>query len=184
MPVEHLEDFSAPWAQAIINDPTWEPVYLFGREVFPPPSTENALMAVTLDRPDGVRAIAAFNRFPPPGPSSSPAQHVGLETRMLVSLGTAVNGHSGICHGGFIGTLLDEVSGQIVWQVFGSNIVTADMSVQYKKMLPTPNVVLCRAWLEKEPERRKVWVRASVEDGLGGVYATGTTLFIQTKSKI
>ena len=56
--------------------------------------------------------------------------------------------------------------------------------MQYKKMLPTPSVVLCRAWVETEPEGRKVWVKASVEDGLGGVYATGRTLFIKMKPKL
>lgn len=103
---------------------------------------------------------------------------------MLYSLGTGVNGHDGYSHGGFIGTLIDEATGQCVFPVFGSNIVTAEMTVQYKKMLPTPSVILVRAWIDREPERRKVWVKASVEDGLGGVFATGTTLFINIKPKI
>ena len=51
-------------------------------------------------------------------------------------------------------------------------------------MLPTPSIVLCRSWIEREPEGRKVWINAAVEDGQGVVFATGTLLFIKTKSKI
>lgn len=189
MPTESISEFSPPWAQALINDPVWKPVPTNGREVLAPPSTENALMALTLDRPDGVRAVLSFNRYPPaPSPSSlsssPPTRFKGLETRMLFSLGTGVNGHSGFSHGGFIGTLVDEACGQAIFPIFGNDTVTAEMTVQYKKMLPTPSVVLCRAWVETEPEGRKVWVKASVEDGLGGVYATGRTLFIKMKPKL
>ena len=189
MPKEHLEDFSPPWAQALINDPTWTAVPTWGREVMPPPSTENALMATTFDRPDGVRAVLTFNRYPSPRPSSSPSSSSpssfkGFETRMLFSLGSGLNGHSGFSHGGFIGTLIDETSGQCAFLIFGTGIVTGEMTVRYKQMLPTPSIVLCRAWLEKEPEGRKVWVSAVVENGQGVVFATGTTLFIKTKSKI
>jgi acyl-coenzyme A thioesterase PaaI-like protein len=189
MPTETISDFSPPWAQALINDHAWELVPTNGREEMPPPSTENALMALALDRPDGVRAVLSFNRYPSPPSSSSPSSSSptsfkGFETRMLFSLGTGVNGHSGFCHGGFIGTLIDEACGQCAFPIFGSAVVTAEMTVQYKKMLPTPSIVLCRAWIEEEPEGRKVWVKASVEDGQGGVYATGKTLFIKTKAKI
>lgn len=189
MPTEHITDFSAPWAQALINDPSWKPVSTWGREVMPPPSTENALVASTLDRPDGIRAVLTFNRYPSsqtssPSSSSSRTSFKGFETRMLFSLGTAVNGHDGFSHGGFTGTLIDEVSGQCANAIFGNNIVTAEMTVQYKKMLPTPRVVLCRGWIEEEPVGRKVWINASVEDGQGGVYALGRTLYIKTKAKI
>ena len=189
MPTESISEFSPPWAQALINNPAWKPVPTNGREVFAPPSTENAFMTSTLDRPDGVRAVLSFNRYPPALSSSPPSsppsvRFKGLETRMLFSLGTGVNGHSGFSHGGFIGTLIDEACGQCIFPIFGNDIATVEMIVQYKKMLPTPSVVLCRAWVEKEPEGRKVWVRASVEDGQGGVYATGRTLFIKIKPKL
>jgi acyl-coenzyme A thioesterase PaaI-like protein len=103
---------------------------------------------------------------------------------MLFSLGTGVNGHDGFSHGGFIGTMIDEIGGQCTSVIFGTDIVTGEMTVRYRKMLPTPSIVLCRAWVEEEPEGRKVWIRASVEDGHGGVFATGKTLFIRTKPKI
>lgn len=189
MPTELIEDFSPPWAQALINDPAWEPTPTFGRLTMEPPSTENALMVSTLNRPDGVRAVLSFQRFPSPppassSPSSSPPSFKGFETRMLYSLGTGVNGHNGYSHGGFIGTLIDEAAGQCAFSVFGNDIVTGEMTVRYKKMLPTPSIVLVRTWIDREPEPRKVWVKVAVEDGYGGVFATGITVFIKTRPKI
>lgn len=103
---------------------------------------------------------------------------------MLFSLGSGLDGHNGHSAGGFIGVLIDEVSAQWVAMLFGRAIATGALSVQYKKMLPTPNVVLCRSWIEKEPEGRKIWVQSSIEDGSAGVYATGETLFIREKPKL
>lgn len=190
MPTEQIEDFSPTWAQAIINDPEWKQVSTWGREEVAPTSTENALLGRTLNQPDGVRAVLSFNRYPSPpsssssSPSATPSKSKGFETCMLFSLGTGVNGHDGLSHGGFIGTMIDEVCGQCTLAIFGKEIVTGEMTLRYKKMLPTPSIVLCRAWVEEEPQGRKIWIGASVEDGHGGVFATGKTLFIRTKPKI
>src|SRR6185312_2647763 len=96
---ERIEDFSPPWAQAIINDPEWKQVSTWGREVMPPPSTENAMMAITLNRPDSARAVLTFYRKTSPlsSPSSSPTpvSFKGFEIRMLWSLGSGLDGHSG-----------------------------------------------------------------------------------------
>lgn len=181
MPTEELADFSLPWARTIIDDPTWKPIVTFGRAEPAPNSTENSLMAWTLSRPDGIRAVSSFHRFPS---SSSPGSYAEHETRMLYSLGSGIHGHSGFSHGGFIAMLIDEVSGQCVETVYGRSILTAEMSVQFKKMLPTPSIVLCRAWFEKEPVGRKIWVKSSLEDGEGTVFATGGGLFILTRPKI
>jgi len=103
---------------------------------------------------------------------------------MLFSLGSGLNGHHGYSAGGFIGCLIDEATGQCAAMIFGRAITMVALSVQYKKMLPTPNVVLCRSWIEKEPEGRKMWLQASIEDGFGGVFATGETLFVRQKPKL
>ena len=55
--------------------------------------------------------------------------------------------------------------------------MTAYLRVDYKKPVPTPTVVLCRAWVERT-EGRKMFTVGTIEDGEGGVYAKGEALFI------
>ena len=52
-----------------------------------------------------------------------------------------------------------------------------DLNTNYKKPLPTPGVVLCKATLDRVV-RNKIYVRASIEDGNGTVYTTGEGMFV------
>jgi hypothetical protein len=131
-------DFSRPWVQTLLNDPVFPPVHTHSIVAYLPPNTENSLLAISLAKPSCVRAIRSFHHHPP-----SPSL-VGNETRMIFSLGDGVNGHSGYCAGGFIGILVDEVTGQCAACVCGRELITAEIQVRYKKMLPTPRVILCR----------------------------------------
>lgn len=80
--------------------------------------------------------------------------------------------------------MLDEVTGQCTAMIFGRGIITAQQNITFKKMIPTPGVVLCRSWLEKEPDGRKIWINGSIEDGSGGVYAVSESLFLRSKPKL
>lgn len=106
------------------------------------------------------------------------------ETRMLFSLGKGVHGHSGFSHGGFISILIDEVTGQTAAMIYGRGIFTVELVIKFVKLLPTPSIVLCRGWIEKEQIGRKAWIKASIEDGEGGVFATGEALFIRERTKL
>lgn len=59
----------------------------------------------------------------------------------------------------------------------GQTALTAYLNIGYKKPVETPAVVLCRGWVERK-EGKKVWGKATVEDGAGEVLATGDALFI------
>lgn len=116
-------------------------------------------------------------------PDSNTPQDM-TEVRMVFSLGDGVNGIAGTCHGGLIGLMLDEVTGQLAAEVFGRyNIITAGLQVAYKRKLSTPAVVLCRAWLG-EAKDRKLKIEGTIEDGMGGVYAIGQTVFVKTDSRL
>lgn len=49
--------------------------------------------------------------------------------------------------------------------------------------MPTPGVVLCTAKIERQ-DGRKLYVRATVEDGAGTVYTTGEAMFVQASTKL
>jgi hypothetical protein len=130
---EQLSDFdSVPWAQALINDPSWQAVKTFSRIPPAPCRTENSLLAFTLHNPDCVRAVASFHRTPTT--PTDPPSYIGHETRMFVSVGTGINGHEGFVAGGFIGSLIDEGMAQCVATIFGRDFVTAGMTLN--KIIP------------------------------------------------
>jgi hypothetical protein len=39
-------------------------------------------------------------------------------------------------------------------------------------------------WMEKMPQQRKAWVKASIEDGTGGVHATADSFILTIKGKL
>lgn len=65
----------------------------------------------------------------------------------------------------------------------GRTSYTATMTVDYKKPVPTPSVLLCRAKLDESSRGRKMWTTGILEDGEGTVYATGKALFVETKKQ-
>lgn len=66
--------------------------------------------------------------------------------KMLISLVSGVNGHSGVCHGGMIALLLDKVTGLMVAKTQESrDTFTLSFANSFVKPLYTPTVVLCRA---------------------------------------
>ena len=60
------------------------------------------------------------------------------------------------------------------------DVATATMTVDYKKPLPIPTVILCKAWVDRM-EGKKLWARATIESGEGLIYATGEGIFVETK---
>lgn len=179
MPEEITSDFALPWCQALFNDPAWRPILTLSR-VGSSDGTENALIAKTLWSDHTIRAIQSFEK-------SKPNSEECEEVCMLVSLGDGLDGLGGICHGGVVGTLLDEVLGLMVAVVNRTyGVFTAYLNVTFKNSLGTPRVVLCRAWLdaEKPAQGRKCWVNGTVEDGEGLLFAEGSALFVRMREKL
>ncbi|KUJ06481.1 uncharacterized protein LY89DRAFT_769369 [Mollisia scopiformis] len=164
-----------PWAISLFNDPILIPFTNDSR--VPKSHTGDSFCAQTLNTPTTISAWQSFHRLPS---SSSPsASNQSTETLTVMKLGSALNGHPDICHGGFVSLLLDEVIGSAVEErrPRDKSMMTAFLKVDYKKPVKTPATVLCRAWCERG-EGRKMWGRGSVEDGMGGVFAVGEALFL------
>lgn len=57
--------------------------------------------------------------------------------------------------------------------------------VRYKKPLPTPGLLYCTAKIERvEGGDRKIFIRATLEDGNGTVYTIGEGLFVKLAVKL
>lgn len=133
---------------------------------------EDSLFGATLATKDTIRYALSLNRPPSEG------DHGGVV--VLVSLGDGVCGHSHIVHGGFTAMLVDEACGLANMIYNEEHTFTAYLNVNYKKPIPTPSVVLCRAAITKV-QGRKRFVKCSVEGPSGLIYAESDSLFLQFK---
>lgn len=86
-------------------------------------------------------------------------------------------------HGGLMATLLDEALGTPVFVQSPAGCATAELSVTYERPLPIPAVVLCRSWVDKA-EGRKIWIKGTIEDGNGLVFARGQSLFVKFRERL
>jgi len=169
--VEQLE--STPWCSDLLGDSTLRPFDIQSR--IPKASTEDSIIAETLASHETVRVWQAFYR-----PSTSTSSTFG-EFLFILSLGTGLNGHPNTLHGGVISLFLDETTSQVACfhQSPNAKSFTASLTVEFKRPVPTPGLILCRAWLESRSKGRKLWVQGTLEDGNGGVYALAQSLFIE-----
>jgi thioesterase superfamily protein 4 len=166
---------STPWAVKLFEDPTLRP--FVNRAQIPPksPSTQETFISQTLATPNTISAWQSF--FKPPT-SSKP-----FEIIFLLKLGSGLNGHHNLAHGGFLSVTLDGVIGTAadIGRPEDKSTMTAYLKADYRKPVKTPGVLLARAWLEKQ-EGRKMWGRGTIEDGEGNVLVDGEALFILVES--
>lgn len=130
------------------------------------------LVTKTLATPSTFRAWQGF--WVRPTPSSPYGEFVNV-----LAIGADLNGHLDTLHGGIIGVLLDEVSGQVAYchRDLDRIGLTMSMNIDFKRPVKTPGLVVLRAWLDKATDGRNMYIRASVEDIHGGLYAAAESVF-------
>lgn len=175
MPKENIGDFNEIWCQKLINSPLVKEVPFQSRTITRN-STLHALFNRTLATNDTLRACQSFQL--------DHQDKKRTESILLASMGSGMDGHHGLAHGGTIATLFDEsLSLAAMMALENKQFVTGSTYVVYKKPLPTPGLVLVRSWVDKF-EGRKVWVKGTMEDGHGGIYATAENFYITVKGKL
>lgn len=70
---------------------------------------------------------------------------------------------AGTFHGGAIATVIDGAAG-ILFASSGYRGMTASISVNYRKPIPLPSIVLCKAYIDKV-ENRKVYISVNITNG-------------------
>lgn len=107
----------------------------------------------------------------------------------LIHLGAGVAGHAGICHGGMISTLLDEIMGTlVVVSTHGSSYFTANLNVDFVRPVVVPGAIMVKATVEAV-EGRKIRVVGELMgvpkgagDGEVEVCARGKALFVKPRA--
>lgn len=107
MDVVTPEISSKPWAAAIINDPNWVLTNTDARQY--KPTGEDSFFAETLRTDRTVRSWLAYRPIKEVE-GSVPYR----ELKIILDLGTGLNGHPSVAHGGVAAALLDETCGAIV----------------------------------------------------------------------
>lgn len=201
---------SAPWAAALFKDPNWTPTNTASR--LPKPSGEDSFLAETLRTDRTIRTLLtlrpvkeedddlAYKRIATivdlgDGLNGYPQiLHGGfvatlldevcgvlivlnLERRSqrLKELGSA---SSEIEMGYYTACEMPYIT-----DIRAARLINADLNTTYKKPVPAPKILLCTARIERE-DGRKIYVRATIEDGSGTVYTEGEAMFIQMKTKL
>ncbi|GAW19378.1 hypothetical protein ANO14919_088640 [Xylariales sp. No.14919] len=147
------------------------------------PADEDALFADTLSSERGILRMLQVYEEP-----LSPTERVN-EVKAFVTLGSGLNGYPGVCHGGLVMAILDEVISDLVpinqrrGTAPGGTHMTAYLNTSFIRPVPTPATVLTRAWLTKI-EGRKYFMQGTMEDEDGVVLARADALFVQLKSSL
>ena len=172
VPAASLEHFKSSWTASVIDD-----MLKSGFTVKKTPSREvkadgeDSLFGQTFRSAKTIPHVMNFWR--------KPDNDYG-EMRMLMSLGSGLNGHADILHGGFTATLIDESCGFANMYWSRSHTFTANLNVNYRKPIPTPSIVLARAWITKV-DGRKRWVKCELLGEHAVLYAEAETLFLEFK---
>jgi len=177
--VDEVEIFSSiPWCQTLLSDPTLAAEPTISR--FHKPSTrEDALLGHTLKTDDAIAGWVSLYRRPTAG------RPLKDEVCVLLSLQPGLNGYPGVCHGGVVATLLDEVLSVLVVEYRRSGVlpvdnVTAYLHVSYVKPVPTPAVVAVRGRI-REVKGRKHFADGEVVSERGVVLAKAEGLFVSVQ---
>jgi hypothetical protein len=90
--------------------------------------------------------------------------------------GPGAQGPPGHAHGGSMAAVLDEALGSACW-VAGHSVVAAELTTNFKKMLPLERVYTAEAWVD-HVDGRKIHPRGRIIDDDGTVYAEGRGVFV------
>lgn len=192
-PEDDIKHFkSIPWCLKHLQPPDTELIITSAYSRAPKPTTEDALFSETINTPSTLSHFILFYPRPRQPRSALP------EIRGLITLGSSLDGHPGICHGGVVATIFDEVLGYAApgsrlsgeegeMQGAEENVpsyVTAYLNTTYVRPVRTPGTILVVARTTRV-EGRKIWVEASMEDGKGDKLARAEALFVEVnKSKL
>lgn len=160
-----------PWCLGLLQDPGYTRVSLTDHD-------GDLFFRKTLHTESTIRASIGLQSV-----SNNLSLLQPREFLMLLDVREGTTGQSGICHGGFIATLLDEVTGRLLSDHGLPYPFTVLLNVTYKQPVYAPAVILARAVMGKV-EGRKMFVTATIEDENRTVCATADALFVARKESL
>ena len=105
--ISHLRQ--TPWCAELIDSAAWTPTRTTSR-IAKPITTEDSFFAETLGTERTIRHCLTLRPKEEDLNGDVPFRKVIT----IMELGSGLNGHPNICHGGFVATMLDEVLGVLI----------------------------------------------------------------------
>ena len=183
MPDLDLEYFqSVPWCAKLLSEPNV--VIAATPSRVKKETTMDELFAVTLNTERTIRSWLTFYKRPVPEATSLD------ELYSLVSVGPGVSSHADLVAGGIIGSILDEcmdnlnlVNRSLGFVGAEGFMVTANLNVNYLKVVPTPGDYLVTTML-REVKGRKYYFGGSIKNGEGTRLATAESMWVDVVAKL
>ncbi|RDW74503.1 PaaI family thioesterase [Aspergillus mulundensis] len=149
----------------------------------------NPFFRVTCCCSSAVQATLFLSRTPTQSrtPSTEAEAEAEAEGHLLLHVGPGITGQTGIAHGGFLATALDEVCGNLVAVAGldgGCGMFTAQLGVVYRRpvFVPEGGTVIVATARVVGVEGRKVFIEGVVRDGDGVVCTTAEAVFVRKRA--
>ena len=98
-----------------------------------------------------------------------------------IKLGTNLDGHTGVVHGGMLALLLDDVMG-MAFHVMGVNLAyTANLNINYRQPVMANTQVVVRVKCETREGRKLYFVAQMTSSDSSILYCEATSLYIIPK---
>ena len=190
---DQQEDSWPPWCQDLLKDSSYEHIGKTTRTHGGPRGPSfNILIGKTLFTNHTIRAMKLLYKAPSstkPMAGSSDQHQEGKTTSgeltALISLGDEMCSHTNVLHGGINTTIIDEVGGALAAREVPVDMMAVNFNVNLRKSVKTPGIILVRAWMEKPPQGRKIWVHCRTEqDGQTCIESESLYLEVDMGSKL
>lgn len=169
---------SIPWCAAYLKDPDIIAVVPISRHI--KLSGEDNLFSKALNTPGTISNFIVVHREPQ-------SSETGIqELRAFLTLNSDISGFPGVCHGGIVATILDEVIGSLlqVNKMRGAvpNVVymTAYLNTTYMSPVRLPGTIMVTSKVALI-EGRRHYLEAVVEDESQTTLAKASALFVALK---
>ena len=170
-----------PWFAALIRDNSLKSILTPGRQ--PDQYRRYTFISRTLNSQNTISACQSWYKQPSSASTIDDPLNLG-ELQVFCCLSDGVEGHNGICHGGFLSALIDHFMGLLAHLYpGGASTFTRYIHVDFRKQCPVPGAILCRVWISKI-EGRKLWIKGRIEDEQADAYVTAEGLCLHGKANL
>ncbi|KAJ3489792.1 hypothetical protein NLG97_g5929 [Lecanicillium saksenae] len=175
------------WCRQLLADSSLQTVKVGWRTRDRKITNEDSFLSGIMNDPDTIATMHVLYRsLPAPAEGSTHDKSpMGGEVLCLFALGSGVNGHVDVAHGGVTASIFDVTMGTLcsLHSTEGDSNYTLELNIRYKKALVTPGVYVCRTWMQQRTTGRKAWLQAVIEDGNGAVFAESDSFWLDVPAK-
>lgn len=186
--IDHFK--SIPYARDTLNDPAFK--ILSQSRTVSDNGRGHTLMGKTWNTESTIAELLTLYR---PSSAEDPLsfpqpEQQRPEARRFYTLGSDLNAHPDLAHGGVVTCILDSSLGGVIGMALadtkgGPPLFTVQLNVTFKAPIRTPGNAIVTAWVTKVEEGgRKAWAAGKIESESGVVHALAEGMWLRPKAKM